>query len=177
MQRFVWQLLFLGGLLAWALVPSDLGAQSKAKRGKDMVEIDGAKSAVFDHWKKEKTDDDKSVLYKFDLGKPKDMEKSDPATMTIMKVTGTEQEIFSNQKQLIKDDKATVRGPDEEKYGKLKAKKLYMVGTPSDKKERYRLIAYLFDTKDGKVLVRVWGPSQLMGIHTPNIDDFLKDFK
>jgi hypothetical protein len=176
MQRFVWQLLVAGGLLAWAFVPGDLGAQSTKKRAADTTEIGGAKSAIFEHWKKEKTDD-KAVLYKFDLGKPKDMEKGDTATMTIMKVGGTEQEIFSDQKQLMKDDKATVKGPDEEKYGTLNGKKLYMVGTPSDKKERYRLVAYVLDTKDGKVLVRVWGPSQLMGIHLPDIDMWLKSFK
>jgi len=176
MQRFVWQLLFLAGLLAWSFAPGDLGAQSKKNLSKDTTEIGGAKSAIFEHWKKEKTDD-KAVLYKFDLGKPKDMEKGDTAIMTIMKVNGTEQEIFSDQKQLIKDDKATVVGPDEEKYGALKGKKLYMVGTPSDKKERYRLVAYVFDTKDGKVLVRVWGPSQLMGIHLPDVDMWLKAFK
>jgi hypothetical protein len=164
------------GLLAWAVAPGDIGAQSMAKKSSETTEINGVKSAIYDHWKKEKAD--KPVLYKFDLGKPKDMEKGDTATMTIMAVKGTEQEIFSEQRQLMKDDKATTRGPDEEMYGKLKGKKLYMVGTPSDKKERYRLIAYLFDTKDGgKILVRVWGPSQLMGIHMPNVDSWLKDFK
>jgi hypothetical protein len=35
----------------------------------------------------------------------------------------------------------------------------------------------LLDTKDGKVLVRVWGPSALMGLHLPDIDMWLKNFK
>jgi hypothetical protein len=179
MNRLVRMVLLFGGLAILVVAPADIGAQSKKQMSKETTEIGGAKSAIFEHWKKDKVDKDKDkdVLYKFDLGKPKDMEKLDTATLTVVKVKGTDEEIFSSEKQVMKDDKATVRGPDKEKIGPFETRRLYMVGTPPDKKDRFRLVSWVLDTKDGKVLVRLWGPSQLLGIHQPDIDQWLKAFK
>lgn len=178
MQRFVGYGLLLGGLLAWAIMPSFLSAQSKKNMSKESVSIAGASSNIFEHWKKDPKAD-KGVVVKFDLGKPKEMEKSDTAELTFIKVEGKKsvEEVLSDERKLMKDEKATVRGPDDFKAGTLKGKQLYVVGTPPDKKERFRLISTVLDTKDGVYIVRLWGPSPLLGVHQPDVDQFLKAFK
>ena len=37
------------GLLAWAVAPGDIGAQSMAKKSSETTEINGVKSAIYDH--------------------------------------------------------------------------------------------------------------------------------
>ncbi len=178
MQRFVGQAVLLGGLLAWAILPSFVGAQSKKNMSKETVEIAGAKSAIFEHWKKD-AKPDKGVVVKFDLGKPKEMEKSDSADLTIIKVEGKKsmQELLSDEAKLIKDEKAKPRDPVDVTAGTLKGKQVYVVGTPTGKTERFRLISTVLDTKDGMYIVRLMGPSPLLGVHQPDVDQFLKAFK
>lgn len=178
MQRLVCQLIILGGLLGWAYMPPDLNAQSKKKMSTEKVTIAGASSAIFEHWKKE-AKPDKGVVVKFDLGKPKEMEKLDSAVLTVIKVEGKKsiEELLSDEKQLIKDEKATIRGPDDIKAGTLKGKQIYIVGTPTGKTDRFRLVTSVLDTKDGLYVVRLYGPSQLLGVHQPDVKTFLDAFK
>lgn len=179
MQRYFWHLLLLGGVSACVAMPTEALAQgSKKEMSTDKVTIAGASSAIFKHWKKE-TPADKAVVAKFDLGKPKEMEKSDTAELTFIKVEGkkTMAEILSDEAKLIKDEKAKPRDPTDVTAGPMKGKQVYVVGTPTGKTERFRLVSTVLDTPDGLYIVRLWGPSQLLGVHQPDVDQFLKAFK
>ena len=178
MRRCVWLGLLVAGLAAWALLPGESAAQSKKKMSTEKVTIAGASSAIFEHWKKD-AKPDKGVVVKFDLGKPKEMEKSDTAELTVIKVEGKKsvEELLSDEKQLIKDEKATIRGPSDYTAGTLKGKQIYIVGTPAGKSERFRLVTTVLDTKDGMYVVRLYGPSPLLGVHQPDVDQFMKAFK
>jgi hypothetical protein len=173
MYRLTCRLLLFGGFLLWAATPS-ADAQSKKKRGGPMVEIAGAKSQTFEHWKQEKSD---KGTYKFDLGKPPDDKTPGKPELTVTPVKGTEQEIFSDLKQKLAEKDRRITGPEDRKAGPFKARYLYMVGFPPGNKDRYRVIGYLLDTKDGKYLITMAGPSALIGIHQVDVESWLKDFK
>ncbi|MBY0525782.1 MAG: hypothetical protein K2R98_20485 [Gemmataceae bacterium] len=173
MFRYVWRLCLLVGLLL-ALTPQLVEAQSKKERSEN-ISVGTAKAAGFKHWKAEKAEKPEQ---KWSLGKPKELEKFDDAILTITEVKGTKDEIFSTLKKEF-DEKAINR-TDKLKAGPMMGETLFLSGTytkGAKPQERYRMYAVFLDGKDAKILVKLIGPGQVVGLHQPDLDMFLKELK
>ena len=182
MQRFLFYMLFLGGLGLWLGSTGDVTAQSKKKLGGPTVDFDGMKSQVYDHWKPQKAE--APELHKFLL--PKDVKSDkDAGEMTIAETSLKADDVIAGWKNNwkarppIKNLEMVTR---TEKF-KVGAAEVTRMSTEGDyakdgkKLEDYRFVGYIFETKNKKYAIQFTGPFKTVGLHMVNFDPWIKDFK
>jgi hypothetical protein len=168
MQRHLFRMLLLAGLMAWLGSAADLSAQSKKKKGGPVVELDGMKSQVYDFWKVQKTDED-------------------AANLTIVETSQKADDVIAGWKgdwtppKYVKSGKIDdVTRIENFKVGGANVTKMTVLGTyakDGKKMEDYRMQAYVFEGKNKKYTIQVLGPFKTVGLHMPDLDPWVKEFK
>lgn len=188
MHRSLGRLLVVGGLAV--LFAAQVGAQSMAKLGGPVVDIDGLKSQVYEHWKVNKAAE--PFVYSFAL--PKDLKSDkDMAELVIYPTTKSGDDVVKDWKDRFTPPKGfkideVARG-EKFKVGKADVTKLLVMGTyastakpddsPSEAKklENQRLLGYIIETPNKKFVVRLTGPFSTVGLHVPDTDKWIRALK
>lgn len=184
MIRFMVRLLLLAGLVLWLGSTSEIIAQSKKKLGGPVVEIEGMKAQVYEHWKAQKAE--KPNLYKFLL--PIELKSDTDATvLTIYPVSASKadevvegwKKQFTPPKGFKIDEIAII---SKFKVGKADITSLYIQGdyqaegSPT-KLEKQRLQGYVFQVGDKRVAIQALGGFKSVGFNKGDLDAWVKNFK
>jgi hypothetical protein len=183
MHRYLLGALLLGGLVC--VLTAESRAQSMKKLGGPTIEIDGLKSQAYEHWKSEKVD--KPVLFKFTMIKTKDMPKDlEDGELLIMPVADGAKAL--EELKTSWDGKATTR-TQELTGSKLKGTMFFGSGTflkkpkpdssitEAKKMPKWRVVAWTVKSGKDDVLIQLSGPVDVVGLHRPDVEAWLKNFK
>jgi len=182
MHRYVLQLLLLAGLVIAFTSAAPLGAQSKKTLGGPVVEIDGMKSQVYQHWKPQKAE--APNLYSFLL--PKDLKTdADAAILTVYTVTGSTDDVLSGWKGQFTPPKGVksiddVIRTEKFKIGSDNVVKFLIQGDYTEgtkKAPDSRMVAFVVEGKDKKYAIRAVGPFKTTGLHLQDVETWVKAFK
>jgi hypothetical protein len=181
MHRFVFRGLILAGLLVGLSATPPLSAQSKKKLGGPVVDLEGMKSQVYEHWKPQKAESPN--LHAFLL--PKDLKtEQDAAILTIYPVSGSPDDVVAGWKGQITPPKGTkiedVARTEKFKVGAAAITKLLVQGDYNDGgkiTKDVRFQGFVFEGKDKKFAIRLVGPFKTVGLHMQDVDTWVKAFK
>ncbi|OAI49131.1 hypothetical protein AYO44_18585 [Planctomycetaceae bacterium SCGC AG-212-F19] len=182
MHRFVLRFLLLAGLMVGLCSTTPIGAQSKKKIGGPVVDLDGMKSQVYEHWKPQKAESPN--LYSFLL--PKDLKTdADAAMLSIYPVTGSSDDVTAGWKGQFTPPKGVkniddVIRTEKFKVGSTNVVKFLIQGDYTDgakKAPDSRMLAFVVEGKDKKYAIRMVGPFKTTGLHMQDLETWVKAFK
>jgi len=188
MHRFLSRLLLVSGLSV--LFAANVDAQSMAKLGGPVVDLDGMKSQVYQHWKENKP----AAPFVYSFALPKDLKSDkDMAEFVIYPTTKSGDDVVADWKSRFTPPKGfkidEVARMEKFKVGKANVTKLLVMGTyaqtakpddsPSEAKkvDNQRLLGYIVETPNKKFVVRVTGPFSTVGLHVPDTDKWVRALK
>lgn len=189
MHRVLVSFALCAGLMGWALLVGDAGAQSQKKRTGPVVALDGLKSQTFDYWKAGKAA--KPDLYRFNFPKADSDKSKEAPEMVITPFTSSSEDLIESWKKsfVVPEGKKLDFTTKQLKAGSLPVTYVEIYGTylkkdkPDDPDEKatqvkpYRLVGGIIETKQGKYQARLVGGSPTVGQIIPDFQDWLKNFK